>query len=70
LGSSAKATINPPTSTGTFIFNFPNTGGTFVTHASRGTAVGGTAQPVYIASTGRATAISVSITAGNIIQLS
>lgn len=69
LGSTYKATINPPNTTaGTFYF--PNTGGTLVTHASRGTAVGGTAQPVYIASTGRATAISVSIAAGNIIQLS
>ena len=69
LGSTYKATISPPSSAaGTFYF--PNTGGTFVTHATRGTAVGGTSQPVYIAATGRATPITTSITAGNIIQLS
>jgi hypothetical protein len=39
-------------------FYFPNTGGTIVTHATRGTAVGGTAQPVYVAGTGRATALT------------
>lgn len=54
-GASKAATLNGPnTADGTFYF--PNTGGTFVTHETRGTAVGGTTTPVYIASTGRATA--------------
>lgn len=51
-----SATLTAPTSNATFYF--PNTGGTFVTHASRGTAVGDAYAPVYIAATGRATAIS------------
>lgn len=55
-GASAIATLAGPTTAGTF--TFPNTGGTFVTHPTRGTAVGSDAQPVYIASTGRATAVS------------
>jgi hypothetical protein len=37
----------------------PDTGGTLVTHAERGTAVGGSLNPVYIESTGRATACTV-----------
>lgn len=53
----ANATIIGPGTAGTFYF--PNTGGTFVTHAARGTAVGSaTTAPVYIASTGQATAIT------------
>lgn len=52
----ANATIIGPGTAGTFYF--PNTGGTFVTHATRGTAVGGDTIPVYIASTGRATAVA------------
>ena len=63
-GGAKKATIEGPNTTdGTFYF--PNTGGTFVTHAERGTAVGSTYVPVYIESTGRATAISyVAVGAG------
>ena len=37
-------------------FYMPNTGGTLVTHATRGTAVGGGSAPIYIAASGRATA--------------
>ena len=55
-GGNAKATINGPSTAGTFYF--PNTGGTFVTHATRGTAVGSTNVPVYIADTGRATEVT------------
>lgn len=55
----ANATVIGPAKAGTFYF--PNTGGTFVTHATRGTAVGGTAKPVYIATTGRATALSATV---------
>ena len=55
-GASYTATIKGPTANGEFLF--PGTGGTFVTHATRGTAVGGTSKPVYIASTGRATALT------------
>ena len=53
--------ILPPddtTLTSNLNFCMPNTGGTFVTHETRGSAVGGSNRPVYIASTGRATAIS------------
>lgn len=49
----ANATVIGPGTAGTFYF--PNTGGTFVTHATRDTAVGGSTVPVYIAATGRAT---------------
>jgi hypothetical protein len=56
-GGEKKATIvGPGTADGTFYF--PNAGGTFVTHETRGTAVGSANIPVYIASTGRATAVS------------
>lgn len=55
----ANATVIGPAKAGTFYF--PNSGGTFVTHATRGTAVGGTAKPVYIATTGRATALSATV---------
>lgn len=54
----AKATIIGPKTAGTFYF--PNTGGTFVTHVTRGTAVGSASLPVYIASTGQATACTAS----------
>lgn len=37
-------------------FYLPDAGGTFVTHTTRGTAVGSSTTPVYIASNGRATA--------------
>lgn len=37
-------------------FNMPDTGGTIVTHATKGQAVGSASKPVYIAATGRATA--------------
>lgn len=53
-GGAADATIEGPATAGTF--KFPDTGGTFVTHATKGTAVGSSTKPVYIASTGRATA--------------
>lgn len=49
--------IYGPDSDSVSIF-MPNTGGSLVTQASRGDAVGNTAQPVYIANTGRATALS------------
>jgi hypothetical protein len=39
-------------------FNMPDTGGTIVTHATKGEAVGSASKPVYIATTGRATACS------------
>lgn len=56
-GGAKKATIEgPDTTDGTFYF--PNTGGTFVTHATRGTAVGNSYVPVYVAATGRATAVT------------
>jgi hypothetical protein len=47
------ATIEGPGATN--IFKLPDTGGTFVTHASKGTKVGSSTKPVYIAATGRAT---------------
>lgn len=40
-------------------FKLPNTGGTFVTHPTRGTAVGSYAKPVYIESSGQATPITI-----------
>ena len=52
LGTSGSSNVS---------FYLPNTGGTLVTHATRGEAVGGTAKPVYIASTGRATACSSTV---------
>lgn len=42
-------------------FYFPNTGGTVVTHATRGTGVGSGTKHVYIASTGRATQSSSNV---------
>lgn len=61
--SSYYATIfGPNTATGSFYL--PNTGGTLITHATRGTAVGGTARPVYITSTSRATACTWGTSAG------
>lgn len=48
-------------------FYFPDTGGILVTHGTRGTAVGSSSKPVYIASNGRATAItSLNIGSNNI----
>ena len=49
---------NDTTLTSNLNFYMPNTGGTFVTHATRGTAEGSASQPVYIASTGRATKVT------------
>jgi hypothetical protein len=57
-GGANTATIIGPNSTDSN-FYFPNTGGTFVTHAARGTAVGSSSHPVYIAASGRATGVSV-----------
>lgn len=51
----------PDGSAGGIVCYLPNTGGTFVTHSTRGTAVGGTAKPVYIATTGRATECSSTV---------
>lgn len=53
----------PDTATGTFYF--PNAGGTLVTHATRGTAVGAPQTPVYIAANGRATACTIDAGSGN-----
>ena len=53
----------PDTATGSFYF--PNTGGTLVTHATRGTAVGAPQTPVYIAASGRATACTIAAGSGN-----
>jgi hypothetical protein len=53
--------IMGPDGTAAASFYLPNTSGTFVTHEKKGTAVGGTAKPVYIAATGRATECSSSV---------
>ena len=52
----ADAKIVGPNTAGTF--NFPELGGTFVTHATKGTAVGSAYIPVYISNKGQATALS------------
>lgn len=58
-GANTATLIGPDSADGTFYF--PNTGGTFVTHATRGIGVGGTAKPVYITTTGSATALSATV---------
>lgn len=54
------ATVQGP-NTANATFYFPNTGGTLVTHPTRGTAVGASDKPVFIASTGVATASTSNI---------
>ena len=57
----AYGDIKGPDGSGGVVCYLPNTGGTFVTHATRGSAAGGTAKPVYIASNGRATPCSSTV---------
>lgn len=55
FGTTSYLSTISPSNTANTTFYLPNTGGTLVTHPTRGTAVGDANNPVYIASTGVAT---------------
>lgn len=55
FGTTSYSSIISPSNSANTTFYLPNTGGTLVTHPTRGTAVGNANNPVYIASTGVAT---------------
>lgn len=55
FGTTSYLSIISPSNSANTTFYLPNTGGTLVTHPTRGTAVGDANNPVYIASTGVAT---------------